>query len=167
MQMKGYGAQVAEGTRPAMPGYPCIISPFLYYDIQNVSGWQSANTYKSSSGEFNEEVGRYKNLVVFVAPDAENVGAGAKVFTSGGATSSLVTNTSGTADVHTLLAFGEEGFTEVPLDGESTGTIMKPLGSAGSADPLNQVGTAGWKTTSARLITNQNWGGRIESAVSL
>lgn len=169
MMMKGSPAVSGEGTTPAMAGYPCIISPFLYYDLQNVSGFKPYGTYGAAkAGEgFADEVGRYKNLVFFVAPDAESVGAGAKIFASGGATSSLVTNTAGTADVHTCLAFGEEGLTEVPLDGESTGTIMKPLGSAGTADPLNQVGTAGWKTTRAQLITNQNWIGRIETAVSL
>ena len=112
-------------------------------------------------------MGRYKNLVFFVAPDPDGLGAGAKVFTSSGATSSVVANTSGTADVYTILAFGEEYFTQVPLDGESTGTIMKKVGSAGTADPLNQVGTVGWKNTSTRLRTNENWGGRIECAVSL
>lgn len=167
MMVKGYGAQVAQGTRPAMPGYPCIISPFLYNDIQNVSGWQSANTYKSSDGSMNEEVGRFKNLTFFVAPDPDSLGAGAKIFTAGGATNSNVTNTAGVADVHTILAFGEEYFTHVPLNGESVTTIRKGVGSAGTADPLDQVGTAGWKTTSARLRTNEAWGGRIETCVSL
>jgi N4-gp56 family major capsid protein len=167
MMIKGTAAQSGEGTYPTMPGYPCIVSPFIYYDLQNLSGWRSVETYKSGGGTFDGEVGRYKNLVFFVAPDADNLGAGAKIFSSGGAASTSVTNTSGTADVHILMCYGEEGFTQVPLDGESTGTIMKPVGSAGAADPLNQIGTAGWKNTSARLRTNESWLGRVECAVSL
>jgi N4-gp56 family major capsid protein len=169
MMMKGSAAMAGQGTRPAMAGYPSIISPRIYNDIQNVSNWQPYGTYGASKSgmTFDDEVGRYKNLVFFLAPDADSLSAGAKIFASGGASSTLVTNTAGTVDVHTVLTFGEEFFTEVPLDGESTGTIMKPRGSAGTADPLNQVGTAGWITTSARLITNQSWGGRIECAVSL
>lgn len=167
MMIKGSAAQSGQGTYPTMPGYPCITDPSVYLDLQNLSGFRSYEQYKSGGGTFDGEMGRYKNLVFFVAPDPDNLNAGAKVFNSGGATSSLVDNTAGTADVHTILAFGEEYFTTVPLDGESTGTIMKKTGSAGTADPLNQVGTVGWKNTSTRLRTNENWGGRIECAASL
>jgi N4-gp56 family major capsid protein len=167
MMIKGTAAQSGEGTYPTMPGYPCITDPSVYFDIQNLSGFRSIEQYKSGGGTFEGEVGRYKNLVFFVAPDADNLGAGAKVFNAAGAISAVVDNTSGTADVHTILAFGEEYFTQVPLDGESTGTIMKKTGSAGTADPLNQVGTVGWKNTSTRLRTNENWGGRIETGASL
>ena len=167
MMIKGTPAQSGEGTYPTMPGYPCITHPTCYFDLQNLSGYRSVETYKSGGGTFEGEVGRYKNLVFFVAPDPETVGGGSKKFVSGGATSSVVDNTSGTANVYTILGFGEEGFMQVPLDGESTGTIMKKIGTAGTADPLNQVGTAGWKNTSTRLRTNENWIGRIETGASL
>ena len=167
MMIKGTAAQSGEGTYPTMPGYPCITHPSVLFDLQNLSGYRSVEQYKSGGGTFEGEMGRYKNLVFFVAPEPDTLGGGAKVFTNAGGTSSVVTNTSGTADVYTILAFGEEYFTQVPLDGESTGTIMKKVGSAGTADPLNQVGTVGWKNTSTRLRTNENWGGRIECAVSL
>ena len=167
MMIKGSAAQSGQGTFPTMPGYPCITDPAVYMDLQNLSGFRSVETYKSGGGTFEGEMGRYKNLVFFVAPDPDNLGAGAKVFNSGGAASAVIDNTSGTADVHIILAFGEEGFTQVPLNGESTGTIMKKLGSAGTADPLNQVQTVGWKNTSTRLRTNENWLGRIECGASL
>ena len=167
MMVKGSGPQTGQGTNPVMPGYPCIISPELYTDLSNVSGFRSVETYKASGTMFEGEMGRYKNLVFFIAPDADNLGAGARIFTGAGAPSSVVTNTGGVADVHTILAFGEEYLTHVPLTGESVGMIFHKVGSAGTADPLNQVGTAGWKETSTRLRTNESWGGRVETGVSL
>lgn len=167
MMMKGYGSQQGEGTHPVMPAYPCVIDQDTYADIQNLSGFRSAELYKNSSMTFADEVGRYKNLAFFVAPDPDSLGAGAKVFNSSGASSSLVDNTSGTADVHVMLAFAEEGFTIVPLDGESAGSIMKKVGSAGTADPLEQVGTVGWKATTTRLRTNESWLGRLEHCTTL
>ena len=76
-------------------------------------------------------------------------------------------NTAGTVDVYTIMLFGKHGFTKIPLDAASLKMIRKSLGSAGTADPLDQVQTMGWKETSARLITNQNWLVRIECAASL
>ena len=166
MMISGNGPQSGQGTNPVMPGYPCVISPELYFDVQNLTGYRSVETYKASGTMFDGEMGRYKNLVFFVAPDADALNAGAKIFNSGGATNSTVENTSGTVNVHTVLCFGVEGFTHVPLTGESVGMIFHKVGSAGTADPLNQVGTAGWKETSTRLRTNESWLGRIETAVT-
>jgi N4-gp56 family major capsid protein len=44
--------------------------------------------------------------------------------------------------------------------------IIKPLGSAGSADPLDQRQTSGWKATHAVTRLNEAFAVRIEHAVS-
>lgn len=163
------GVGNAMGGYPQMPAYPVIIHPNVYFDLQNVSGFSSREKYAGAmaSDLLGDEVGRYRQLAFFVAPDPDTLGAGARVITSGGAASTLVDNTSGTTDVYLCQAFGEDYFTTVPLDGESTRTITKGLGSAGTSDPLEQLQTMGWKNTSARLRTNEAWGGRIECGAGL
>ena len=43
------------------------------------------------------------------------------------------------------LAFGAKAFGMLKLGDKDVEYIMKEFGSAGTADPLNQVATAGWK----------------------
>ncbi len=74
---------------------------------------------------------------------------------------------SGNADVYGTLIFGKNAFGVTNVGG--TGkfeTVAKPLGSAGTADPLNQRSTAGWKSYQLPKILNNNFFTRIEAGVS-
>ena len=52
------------------------------------------------------------------------------------------------------LIFGDKAYGVVDLDSRNVHTIVKPRGSAGTADPLNQVSTVGWKVNgfTAKLL---------------
>ena len=106
-------------------------------------------------------------MAFFPAPDVSSLGAGAKIYNSGGGSSTTVKNTAGTVNVYTILFFGNDGFKKIPLSGKSHSFIAKPLGSAGTADPLDQISTLGWKNIGARKRTNENWLARLECAASL
>lgn len=163
----GNSGNDSQNSFPTMAAYAAITVPDVIFDLQNITGpngFRWASEYKGAS---EGEIGRYKQIAFFEAPDPSGLGAGGKKYAGGGATSALVKNTAGTADVYTILIFGKNGFTKVPLNGHSSSFISKPLGSAGSADPLDQIATIGWKTIGARLITNQDWLCRIECAASL
>ena len=54
----------------------------------------------------------------------------------------------------------------VTISGEAMKNIVKPLGSAGTADPLDQRSTSGWKATFVTKILNENFILRLEHAVS-
>lgn len=164
--VKMLGASTSNSTENSYPvgaAYPAITAPDVMFDVQNINGFKYSWEYKGPS----DEAGRYKDIAFYEAPDPSALNAGAKIYLGGGATSSLVKNTSGTADVYTILIFGENFFTKVPLSGKTSSFISKPLGSAGTADPLDQVATIGWKTIGARLRTNESWGCRIECGASL
>lgn len=84
-----------------------------------------------------------------------------------------------TTDVYSLLFIGREAYGCVgigntypnlmedgapPKSHNMTGqnvkpveVIVKPLGSAGADDPLNQRATVGWKMSLAESITNSAW----------
>lgn len=164
MILAGNSGSTTVGSFPVMPAYPAVTLPDVMFDLQNLTGFKWASDYK---GAVDGEVARYKKLAFFESPDPSSLGAGGKKFAGGGGSSTAVKNTSGTVDVYTIMVFGKHGFTRVPLAAGSTKMYTKGLGSAGTADPLEQLQTMGWKNTSARLRTNENWLVRIETAASL
>jgi N4-gp56 family major capsid protein len=65
-------------------------------------------------------------------------------------------------DVYATLIFGANAYGVCPLAGNAMENIIKPLGSSGSADPLNQRATSGWKAITTTKILNDAWMIRIE-----
>lgn len=71
-------------------------------------------------------------------------------------------------DVHSTLVFGRDAYGVVDVDGKgAVSIIVKPHGSSGTADPLDQRATVGAKVNAyAACILNDLWLVRIEHAVS-
>ena len=152
------------GTAPTMPAYAFIVHPRTVFTLQNIAGYKDASQYRGAAPQ---EIGRYKELAVFRATDPSSLGIGAPSVAASGGTSTAVVNTGGTVDVFQSLACGKHAYNQVRLNGKSTSMHVKPVGSAGTADPLDQLSTIGGKHTGAGLITNNNWLARIEHAVEL
>lgn len=70
------------------------------------------------------------------------------------------------ADVYATMLIGEEFYGTVKLDSLPARIIVKDVGSSGVYDPLDQVGTVGWKAAHAAVILNQSNGLRIEHSSS-
>lgn len=70
--------------------------------------------------------------------------------------------------VHATLVFGADAYGVIDVSGSGAlQTIIKPVGSAGTADPLNQRATIGAKVAAyTATILNNLWLVRIEHAVS-
>ena len=66
-------------------------------------------------------------------------------------------------DVYATLIFGDNAYGVTEIRGGGLQHIVKQLGSAGSADPLNQRGTAGWKAARASKRLVEEYMVRIES----
>lgn len=162
--LAGNNGSTTIGSSPIMQAFPAITMPDVLFDLQNLDKFKWASDYK---GAVEGETGRYKQIAFFESPDPDALTAGGKKFANSGGASTLVKNTAGTVDVYTIMLVGKHGFTRVPLNAGSTKMYRKPLGSAGSSDPIDQIQTMGWKNTSARLRTNENWLCRIECAASL
>lgn len=71
-------------------------------------------------------------------------------------------------DVHAALVFGADAYGIIDVDGSGAmETIIKPCGSAGSLDPLNQRATVGAKVAAyAVQVLNPLWLVKIEYGVS-
>ncbi|MGI6199372.1 MAG: N4-gp56 family major capsid protein [Christensenellales bacterium] len=70
-------------------------------------------------------------------------------------------------EVAATLVLGRNAFGVVELDGGNVHTIIKPAGSGGAYDPLDQVSTSAWKVNGyAATILQPTWIVRIEHAIS-
>lgn len=69
------------------------------------------------------------------------------------------------ADVGSALFIAADAYGITELAGMGIEAIIKQLGSAGSADPLNQRATIGWKATHVAKILNDLWLVRSECAL--
>ncbi len=72
----------------------------------------------------------------------------------------------GGADVYATLIFGANAYGVTEIEGGGLQTIIKQLGSAGSADPLDQRATVGWKATKTAAILSEPFLVRVESCSS-
>jgi N4-gp56 family major capsid protein len=131
--------------------YVAIVEPGATFDLQGDANWISANQYAGSKAIFNGEIGRLYG-VRFVET------ANAKKFAGAGAAS---------IDVYATIILGADAYGIVDVAGSgAVQNIIKPVGSAGSADPLNQRATTGWKALFTAVILQQTAMIRIEHAAS-
>ena len=72
----------------------------------------------------------------------------------------------GPVAVYACMAFGKDAYAVIDPAGGAMETFVKPLGSAGSADPLNQRSTVGYKFETAAIILYQERMLRIECTSS-
>ena len=140
--------------------YQAITHPRVMFDIQSTTEWREHQLYNSTNRIAQGGLG---NMVSGPSPVGEIYGVQfwvtdvAKVKTGAGASG---------IDVYTMLVFGEDAFGTVHLAEGNLQTIYKPLGSAGTADPLDQQQTMGWKVMFGTKILQQDFMLRYECAVS-
>lgn len=67
-------------------------------------------------------------------------------------------------DVYSTLIIGSNAYATTKVEGGGLETIIKQLGSAGTADPLNQRATVGWKALKVTEILSEQYMIRIETA---
>ena len=141
--------------------YVAIVGPDTVYDLQSDATWQDVAKYQDKEKIFSGEIGRMFGVVVVESPNA-------KVFTSAGA--AMTGGEVGQEyDVASTIVFGQNAYGVVDLEGRgNTRAIIKPAGSAGSSDPLDQITTVGWKVDAfVCKILQQGWLVRIEHGCSL
>jgi len=147
------------GTSAVRPSYIAIIHPDVQFDLDNsVTGYKSVSDYSSGMGVMENEVGAYKNIR-FVTSTNAKIWTNATTATTAG----YKATGAGSNDVYATLIIADNAYGVVDLAGNAMKTIVKPLGSAGSADPLDQRSTVGWKAYTTAVILNQSWMIRLET----
>ena len=70
------------------------------------------------------------------------------------------------ADVYSTLIIADDAYATTKVANGGLQHIVKPLGSGGSSDPLNQRATVGWKATKTAKILVPQYLVRIESSAT-
>ena len=127
--------------------YVAIVHPDVVYDLMSDSSWVDANHYAGSQRIFEGEIGK-----MFGVRFVESTQA--KIWKA---------STEGALPIYGTLVLGENAFGVTSINGGGIQTIVKQLGSGGTADPLNQRATAGWKLNKVAKILTEEYMVRIES----
>ena len=149
------------GTGAIRKAFIAVVHPDVEYDLEQMTGYRAVSDYASQAGVMEDEIGSYKNIRFVSSTNA-------KIFAGGGAAGTTVYKNNGANfDVYATLIIADNAYGVCPLSGQAMSTYIKALGSAGTADPLEQRSTVGWKATTTTKILNDSWMIRLESAASL
>lgn len=150
------------GTGAIRKAFVGIVHPDVEFDLENITGFRAVSDYPAQMGVMEDEIGAYKNIRFVTSTNA-------KIFADAttAATAGFKVSGSGKNDVYASLIIAAESYGLCPLAGQAMQTYVKALGSAGTADPLEQRSTVGWKATTTTQILNQSWLIRLESLASL
>ena len=66
--------------------------------------------------------------------------------------------------MYSTLVFGSNAYATTKIQGGGLETIIKQLGSSGTADALNQRATVGWKALKVTELLSPQYMVRIETA---
>lgn len=117
-------------AKPVQGGYFIgIVDPATAYDLTNDTMWQDVSKYNGGENIMKGEIGKLGG-VRFIE------------------TTNMPTKTgASSAEVHVCMIIGADAYGVCDVEGASKPSIIvKEAGSAGTADPLNQRSTVGWKT---------------------
>lgn len=162
------------GTTPIRSAYLAFCHSDVEEDVRLLAGFVAAEQYASQTQLFPEEFGAVGG-VRFCSSSEATIDAN-----SGGIPGAGVRSTAGAAvDLYSTVIIGMECHGALSLDVElirETYTagdmipglqlISKPAGSAGAADPLNELNTVGWKAWHGGAIKNSTWGRVVRTAAS-
>ena len=128
--------------------YVGIIHPDVSYDLMSDPKWVNVKTYSDPDGIYEGEIGKIEGVRFVETSEA-------KVFEKAGASN---------VDVYSTLILGDDAYGVTEISGGGLQHIVKQLGSAGTADPLNQRATCGWKATKVAERLVEAYMIRIETA---
>ena len=131
--------------------YIAIVGPDALFDLQDDEAFVKVSQYQNKEAIFSGEIGRLFGCRIVETTEA-------KIFAGAG---------SGGADVASVIVLGQYAYGYTSLKGAKPRVIVKPCGSAGTADPLEQISTIGWKMDGfgAKMLQPE-YAVRIECGIS-
>lgn len=135
-------AKLRGQNAPTIGGkYVAIIHPYVAYDLMRDPEWIEAHKYTNSTNLYEGEIGEIAG-VRFVQTNE------AKIYDGG---------------VFGTLIMGDGAYGVTEITGGGLQTIVKQKGSAGTADPLDQRSSVGWKAIKTAELLIPNYIVRVES----
>lgn len=135
--------------------YVAIIHPHVAKDLMaaatGAGSWMDINKYTNPEAIYNGEIGKIGNVRFVESSEA-------KIWSGDGCPTGLA--------VYSVLVVGEGAYGVSDLAGGGIEHIVKQKGSSGTADPLNQRSTVGWKATKVAKRLAEEYMVRIECTSS-
>ena len=135
-------AKLRAQNAPTIKGkYVAIIHPFAAYDLMRDPEWIDAHKYAQPENLFEGEIGEIAGVRFVQTTEA-------KIYADG---------------VFSTLFMGDGAYGVSEITGGGMQMIIKQKGSAGSADPLDQRSSCGWKAMKTAAILVEQYLVRVES----
>ena len=135
-------AKLRAQNAPTIKGkYVAIIHPFAAYDLMRDPEWIDAHKYAQPENLFEGEIGEIAGVRFVQTTEA-------KIYAGG---------------VFSTLFMGDGAYGVSEITGGGMQMIIKQKGSAGSADPLDQRSSCGWKAMKTAAILVEQYLVRVES----
>lgn len=146
-EIKKAARTLKKANAPMIDGsYIGIIDPDIAYDIQNDPLWQDISKYSGGTKIMDGEIGKLGG-VRFIETTETLVKEG---------------------NVHCAMILGKDAYGIADIEGSANKPkiIIKPFGSSGTEDPLNQRQTQGWKSLFTAVRLNELAMVRLEVKVT-
>ena len=135
-------AQLRACNAPTINGkYVAIIHPYVAYDLMRDPEWIDAHKYANPTNLYEGEIGEVAGVRFVQTTEA-------KIYSGG---------------VFGTLIFGDGAYGVTEITGGGLQTIVKQKGSAGTADPLDQRSSVGWKAIKTAELLISDYLIRVES----
>ena len=135
-------AKLRAQNAPTIGGkYVAVIHPYVAYDLMRDPEWIDAHKYAKPDNLYEGEIGEIAGIRFVQTSEA-------KIYEGG---------------VFGTLVFGEGAYGVTEIAGGGLQTIVKQKGSAGTADPLDQRSSVGWKAIKTAELLIPQYLVRVES----
>lgn len=135
-------AKLRAQNAPTIDGkYVAIIHPYVAYDLMRDPEWIDAHKYAKPENLYEGEIGEVAGVRFVQTTEA-------KIYENG---------------VFGSLFLGSGAYGDTEITGGGLQTIVKQKGSAGTADPLDQRSSVGWKAIKTAELLIENYLVRVES----
>ena len=132
--------------------YVGIIHPDTAFDLTDDPEWKYPHQYVDTENIYSGEIGKIAGVRFVETTEAKKILNAGKNNT-----------TASQRDVYCTLILGSNAYGVTEVNGGGLEFIVKQLGSSGTADPLNQRATAGWKATKTAEILVDQYMVRVET----
>ena len=150
--LKANSAPMIDGSYFAVVHPDVVCQLFTYLGENGTNPFIDVHKYSATKEIFDGEIGKI---------------GGVRFIESANAITTTVDGNDGSLPVYQTVVYGKGALGCAKLSGGNLETIIKQRGRAGTADPLNQFSTVGWKAADACKILNNDNLIRIESCVDL
>lgn len=147
--MKAVTTLKGQNAKPVGDSFVAVLHPYVALDLMRDEEYKEMFKYTNAKPMYEGEIGKFSNVRFVESTEAKIwnlAGDGVSVFST--------------------LVIGKNAYGTTEIEGGGLQHIVKPLGSSGAADPLNQRSTVGWKALKTAVMLVQQYMVRIESTAS-